>query len=62
MFVALCLLAQSKHILRINLGNFYIKVVLQMKDEILERVTMQEVLEKYGIETRRAMFKCPFHR
>ena len=32
-----------------------------MKDEILRRVSMQEVLDKYGIETRNAMFKCPFH-
>lgn len=33
-----------------------------MKDEILERVTMEELLNKYGFETRNSMFKCPFHR
>lgn len=32
-----------------------------MKDEILERVSMQEVLDRYGIETKNNMFKCPFH-
>lgn len=32
-----------------------------MRDEILEAISMQDILEKYGIETRNTMFKCPFH-
>lgn len=32
-----------------------------MKDEILETISMQDILGKYGIETRNNMFKCPFH-
>lgn len=32
-----------------------------MKDEILGRVSMQDILDKYGIETKHSMFKCPFH-
>lgn len=32
-----------------------------MKDEILNYVSMQDVLDKYGIETRNYMFSCPFH-
>ena len=32
-----------------------------MKDEILARVSMQEILDRYNIETKNNMFKCPFH-
>ena len=32
-----------------------------MKDEILTYVTMENVLDKYGIEHRHGMFSCPFH-
>lgn len=32
-----------------------------MKDEILTYVTMENVLDKYGIEHKRGMFSCPFH-
>lgn len=32
-----------------------------MKEEILEKVSMKEILEKYGILTRNSMFRCPFH-
>ena len=32
-----------------------------MKDEILERITMQEILDKYGIKNNQRMFDCPFH-
>lgn len=32
-----------------------------MKDEILTYVTMENILDKYGIEHKRGMFSCPFH-
>lgn len=32
-----------------------------MKDEILTYVTMENVLDKYGIEHKNSMFSCPFH-
>lgn len=32
-----------------------------MKDEILNYVTMENILDKYGIEHKRGMFSCPFH-
>ena len=32
-----------------------------MRDEILRLLSMQDILIKYGIETRNNMFKCPFH-
>ncbi len=32
-----------------------------MKDEILAKVSMQEILDKYGIKTKNSMFRCPFH-
>lgn len=32
-----------------------------MKDEILSVLTMNDILSKYGIQTRRDMFSCPFH-
>ncbi len=32
-----------------------------MKDEILNYVTMENILDKYGIEHRNEMFSCPFH-
>lgn len=32
-----------------------------MKNKILERLSMHDVLAKYGIETRHDMFHCPFH-
>ncbi len=32
-----------------------------MKDEILNYVTMENILDKYGIEHRNNMFSCPFH-
>ena len=32
-----------------------------MRDEILTYVTMENVLDKYGIEHRNSMFSCPFH-
>ena len=32
-----------------------------MKDEILNYVTMENILDKYGIEHRNSMFSCPFH-
>ena len=31
-------------------------------DIILERVTMEQVLEYYGIEKKKTNYKCPFHR
>lgn len=32
-----------------------------MRDEILNYVTMENILDKYGIEHRNEMFSCPFH-
>lgn len=32
-----------------------------MKDEILGRVSMQQVLDRYGIKNNGKMFCCPFH-
>ena len=32
-----------------------------MRDEILKYVTMENILDKYGIEHRHGMFSCPFH-
>lgn len=35
---------------------------IQMKDEILNVLTMEDVLNKYGIKHRASMFHCPFHK
>lgn len=32
-----------------------------MKEEILETLSMQDVIDKYGIENNGKMFSCPFH-
>lgn len=32
-----------------------------MKDEILNNVTMQDIVNKYGIEHNRRKIRCPFH-
>ena len=32
-----------------------------MKDEILNVLTMKDILDKYGIKQKRDMFSCPFH-
>lgn len=32
-----------------------------MKDEILETISMQNIIDKYGIENNGKMFSCPFH-
>ena len=32
-----------------------------MKDEILNYVSMENILDKYGIEHKNSMFSCPFH-
>lgn len=32
-----------------------------MKDEILNSVTMENILDKYGIEHKGKKYKCPFH-
>lgn len=32
-----------------------------MKEEILEAISMQDVIDKYGIENNGKMFCCPFH-
>ena len=32
-----------------------------MKDEILNIISMQDILDKYGIENNGKMFRCPFH-
>lgn len=32
-----------------------------MRDEILETISMQDILEKYGIEYRNTKLRCPFH-
>lgn len=33
-----------------------------MKDEILNILTMKDILEKYNIQIDRKMFHCPFHK
>ena len=32
-----------------------------MKEEILETISMQDIIDKYGIENNGKMFSCPFH-
>ena len=32
-----------------------------MKEEILETISMQDILDKYGIRNNGKMFSCPFH-
>ena len=32
-----------------------------MKEEILETISMQDIIDKYGIENNGKMFCCPFH-
>lgn len=32
-----------------------------MKEEILETISMQDILDKYGIKNNGKMFNCPFH-
>ena len=33
-----------------------------MKDEILNLLNMKDIVDKYGIETKRNMCHCPFHK
>lgn len=33
-----------------------------MKDEIINRLNMKDILQEYGIQTKRTMFHCPFHK
>lgn len=33
-----------------------------MKDEIINRLSMEDILQEYGIQIKRSMFHCPFHK
>ena len=33
-----------------------------MKDEILNLLTMQDILDKYNIKYTKTMYHCPFHK
>lgn len=34
---------------------------MKMKEEILETISMQDIIDKYGIKNNGKMFHCPFH-
>ena len=36
--------------------------MIDIKDEIKNLITMQDIVNKYGIKHKGAMFNCPFHK